>query len=96
MRLLFIICDASADARVMGLLDRLEVPGYTRFTGAIGNGPRGRREGTPIWPGQNSLVMTCVPEEMVAGVLAALDKLSAERQGRLALKVFSVPAEQYE
>jgi len=95
MRLLFIICEASVDTRIMEMLERLEAPGYTRFTGAIGHGRRGRREGTPIWPGLNSLVMTCVPEELVPRILEGLERLNTERAGRLALKVFSTPVEEY-
>lgn len=95
MRLLFIICEASVDERIMEMLEHLGAPGYTRFTGAIGNGRRGRREGTPIWPGLNSILMTCVPETLVPHILEGLERLEAERAGRLAVKVFSVPAEEF-
>jgi hypothetical protein len=95
MRLLFIICEASVDHRVIDVLNHLGVPGYTRFTGANGNGKRGRREGTAVWPGLNSLLMACLPADQVPPVLEALERLEAERGGRLAMKVFSVPTEEY-
>ncbi len=95
MRLLFIICEQSIDARVMDTLTRLGAPGYTRFSGAVGSGKNGIREGTPIWPGLNSLVMSAVPEELVPDILESLERMQAERSGRLALKIFSVPAEEY-
>lgn len=95
MRLLFIICDAGVDGRVMRMLENVPTLGYTRFTGAIGHGNSGPREGTPIWPGLNSILLVGVPEEVVPEVIAGLERLRNERQGRLALKVYSVPAEEY-
>jgi len=95
MRLLFIICEASVDPRVTQILGRAGAPGYTRFTGATGSGKKGIRDGTPIWPGLNSLILACMPDDLVPQVLAELEALSAERSHRLALKVFSVPAEEY-
>ncbi|MCC6731354.1 MAG: hypothetical protein IT208_18675 [Chthonomonadales bacterium] len=94
MRMLFIICEASVDERVMAILDEASAPGYTRFTGASGNGAHGKRDGTPVWPGLNSIVMACVPDEMVPAVTAGIDRLREQRAGRLAVHVFSVPAEQ--
>ncbi len=95
MRLLFIICEQSVDTRVMEALVRIGAPGHTRFTGAIGRGKNGVREGTPIWPGLNSVIMAAIPDDLVPDVMEALEQLQAERSGRLALKIFSVPAEEY-
>jgi len=95
MRLFFIVCEASVDERVIDLLERLGAPGFTRWTGAVGDGRHGRREGTPVWPGLNSVIMACLPDEQHQPLLAAIDALRAERSGRLAIRVFSVPAEDH-
>src|SRR5262245_7633935 len=95
MRLLFIICEAGVDARVMALLGRSGVAGYTRFTGATGSGKHGLREGSGVWPGLNSIVRAAMPESIVPEVLDGLNRLEAERNGKLALKVFSVPMDEY-
>ncbi|MGC8667445.1 MAG: PG0541 family transporter-associated protein [Chthonomonadales bacterium] len=94
MRLLIIICEASVDPRIIEILTRSGAPGYTRFTGATGSGKNGIRDGTPIWPGLNSVILAGMPETLVPQVLKQLEALSAERSGRLALKVFSLPAEE--
>lgn len=94
MKLLFIICEAGIDDRIMQGLSALGAPGYTRFTGAIGNGRHGVREGTPVWPGLNSLILSCMPPELVEKVKALIDRLNEERQGRLVVKVFSVDADE--
>ena len=95
MRLLFIVCEASVEGRVTEILGRTGAPGYTRFTGATGSGKCGIREGTPIWPGLNSMIMAGMPEAMVPEVLEGLNRLEEQRGGRLAVKVFSIPAEEY-
>jgi hypothetical protein len=95
MRFLFIICEASVEHRVTDMLDALGCPGYTRFTGAMGSGKRGPREGTPVWPGLNSVIMAGMPEAQVPDVIQGLQDLETERQGRLAIKVFSTAAEEY-
>jgi hypothetical protein len=95
MRLLTIICEASADAKIVDALDRCEVTGYTRLTGATGRGASGVRDGTSVWPGLNSIIYVGAEEEMVAKVIEELKALDEHRGGRLALKVFSVDAEVY-
>lgn len=95
MRLLFIICEAGVDGRVMDILDHVGAAGYTRFSGATGKGKHGRRDGTPIWPGLNSIIMSYVDEAHVEAIFEGLDHLEEERNGRLAVKIFSVPAEEH-
>ncbi|MBM3493997.1 MAG: hypothetical protein FJX72_06720 [Armatimonadetes bacterium] len=94
MQLLFIVCEANVDERVIELLTEVGVAGYTRFTDAFGSGTHGRREGSPVWPGLNSIVIAAAPTEQVAVVREQIEALQAEREGRLAIRVFAVPAEQ--
>jgi hypothetical protein len=95
MRLLFIVCESSVEGRVAEILNGIGAPGYTRFTNLSGRGRHGLRDGSAIWPGLNDILMSCVPEALVAAVLEGLQNLENERGGRLAVKVFSVPAEEY-
>lgn len=94
MRLLFIICEANIEERVLHTLIEAGCPGYTRFTGAIGYGKRGRREGSAVWPGMNILVMAAVPPEMQDDLIAKLRTLAAERASGVALKVFATDAQE--
>ena len=92
MRLLMIICEANIEDRVLHELINIGCPGYTRFTGAIGYGERGRREGTAVWPGMNAMVLSAVPEEREQEVLDMLQSLKKERSSGVAMKVFSLDA----
>jgi hypothetical protein len=62
------------------------------MTGAVGNGRHGVREGTPVWPGLNSVILSCVPGELVEKVQALIAQLNEERHGRLVARVFAVDA----
>jgi hypothetical protein len=95
MKLLFIVCESSVDDKIMELLTRLGAPGYTRFTGGTGFGNSGLREGTAVWPGLNSMIMSAVPEHLVPAVHSGIDDLKAHRSGKLAVKVFVSPLEEY-
>jgi hypothetical protein len=94
MRLLFIICEANVDERIMEMIMEAGGTGYTRFTDAFGNGSHGRREGSPVWPGLNSVIIAAMPDENVQGLTDRIKALQAERSGRLGVRVFAAPAEQ--
>lgn len=94
MRLTFIVCEASVDERVMAMLTEAGASGYTRLTDAFGNGSHGRREGSPIWPGLNSIIMSAMTDEQIDTMRQRIEELVAEREGRLAIRMFATPVEQ--
>jgi len=88
-RFLLIICQTGADQEAVKTLEDAGVSGYTRFSGASGLGETGRHEGTAVWPGQNTLILSAVPEDLVPEVVGRLKGLHNSRPGhKLALKVF--------
>ncbi len=94
MRLLFIVCEANVDERIMEFIAQAGATGYTRLTDAFGNGEHGRREGSPIWPGLNSVIFAAVTDEQAERLTELIEGLRVERAHRVAIRVFSVPAEQ--
>ena len=95
MKLLFIICESSVEDRITELLSKCGAPGYTRFTGGTGFGHSGLREGTPVWPGLNSLIMSAMPQELVPTVFSGIEDMKSNRAGKLAVRAFVVPMEEY-
>ncbi len=95
MQLLFILCESGVEDKLIAMLIEIGVPGYSRFANSTGYGKNGKREGSPIWPGLNTLLIVGVPQEMTPKVLDAVNKLEEQRNGRLAVKIFAVPAEEY-
>ena len=64
-KLLQIVCDQSVEPDVMEVLSRHGLNHYTRWTDCQGSGDTGRREGTPVWPGLNTLVMVVLPADEI-------------------------------
>jgi len=95
MRFLMIICETGLDQEVVEALDAVHVPGYTKFSGVSGVGETGRREGTPIWPGQNTILLVGLPDNLVPPLMERLQPLRAGYRGQLrAIKVFAFPVEE--
>ncbi len=95
MKFLMIACDSGLQQDVLDVLAAVKVPGYTMFTDVRGSGETGRREGSPIWPGLNALLLIALPEETIPLLLEHLAKLRIGYLGQpRALKVFSFPVEE--
>ncbi len=94
MQMLFIVCETGVDYRVTKILEELDVPGYTRQSGFSGVGEGGKR-GSHMAPGQNTLFISVMPDELAGQVCAKLKEFCESHEGRkpVALRVFSTPAQ---
>ncbi|MDR7416087.1 MAG: hypothetical protein QN193_08905 [Armatimonadota bacterium] len=93
MKLVAVIYEAGIDDSMMELLQRLELPGWTKLEGAVGSGRKGLRLGTPIWPGTNNLLLAVLEEPQVQGLLEALETLKRGYLRPPALFAFVQPVE---
>ncbi|MGD0112208.1 MAG: PG0541 family transporter-associated protein [Armatimonadota bacterium] len=90
---LVIICESGTCNEVLGRIQAAGVDHYTIHRRASGCGETGRHEGTPVWPGDCTMIYSCVHQEQVGPVLETLTALHSSRQEHtLGLKVFSIPA----
>ncbi|MCE5239826.1 hypothetical protein LLH23_15270 [bacterium] len=71
-KLLLIVCDQGVEPDVMEVLSNRGLKHYTRWTDCQGSGETGMRDGTPVWPGLNSVVMVVLPEEEIEPLRADL------------------------
>lgn len=91
--LLVIVCESGACNEVVRQIEDGGVTRYTIQRGATGCGETGRHEGTPVWPGDCTMIYSCVHQVQVGPVLETLTALHSRRQEHtLGLKVFSLPA----
>ena len=89
-RFLLIICQTGVDQEAIALLEEAGASGYTKLSGASGRGETGRHEGTQVWPGQNTLILSAVPERLVPDVVQRLKGLHNSRPDHLlGLKIFA-------
>jgi len=90
---LIIICESAVSNEVIGQIQAAGVTHYTVHRGAIGCGETGRHEGTPVWPGDCTVIYSCVDQVRVGPGVERLTALHGSRQEHsLGLKVFSLPA----
>ena len=90
---LIIICESGTCNEVLRRIQAAGVDRYTIQRGATGCGETGRHEGTPVWPGDCTMIYACVHQVQVGPVLETLTALHSSRQQHtLGLKVFSLPA----
>ena len=90
---LVIICDSGSCDEVIRRMGAVGVTRYTVHRGATGCGETGRRERTPVWPGECATIFSCVQREQAEPVLQEMKALHDSRsEHTLGLKVFSLPA----
>ena len=75
-KLVFIICDQGIEPDVMEILQQRGLMHYTNWGNCRGSGETGIRQGTPVWPGLNTVVMVLMDE---AGLAPLVQQLHARR-----------------
>ncbi len=65
MKLVIAILDSGVLPDIMSVLEELSIRQWTRWSNVHGAGERNTREGTPIWPGLNEMLLLVLPPEQV-------------------------------
>ncbi len=63
--LVILIVDQGVEIDVMEALEEMGIDHFTRFSDIAGAGETGRREGDPIWPGLNALLLLVMENEKI-------------------------------
>ncbi len=77
MKQLTVIYDAGIDESITELIEGLNLPGFTKLFGAHGQGGTGPKYNTPVFPGENNVLLLLLPEESVAIATDSLYRLQA-------------------
>jgi hypothetical protein len=70
--LVIAIFDQGVEPDVMSVLPEMGIKYFTKFGDVEGSGETGRREGTPIWPGLNTVLLIVMPSEQVDPLIERL------------------------
>ena len=65
MKLVIAVLDSGVLPDVMHVLEELGIRRWTRWSDVHGAGERNVREGTPVWPGLNEVLLLVLPPEQV-------------------------------
>lgn len=74
-KLVFIICDDGVEPDVMEILKAQGQEHYTLWGDCEGTGETGIREGTPVWPGLNTVIMIVMAAEAIDPLVTELHKM---------------------
>lgn len=89
--LITLIYDASIDERLLQLLHHLQIPGWTRITGAHGAGGRGRKEDNPVWPGTVNLLLIALHEPEAEQLLHHIRTLQNTYRRKPGITIWTQP-----
>ena len=93
MTMLMVCCESGLHLKVVETLQALGAPGFTVCENLKGMGCTGRKDGSPVWPGNSVVVHTCVEDELVPGVVDRVREARDDYMKRPGCAVFAVPAE---
>ena len=84
MKAVFIPYNQAYKDRLIEILDRLSIRGFTNWDGVQG---RGTKKGEPhygnhAWPTMNSAIMTMIPDEKVDSLLAKIHELDMQTEAQ--------------
>ena len=86
-RLAIVVYDQAIEVDILDCLAGVGIEHYTLWHGAMGAGRTGRREGSPIWPGLNNVLLLGIPEGQVEPMVKALYELRASFPMTPALRI---------
>ena len=95
MKMLMLVYSGESPSRVSSLLDASHAGGWTEFTGAHGAGASGRREGNRAWPGESTLFVSVVPDDIASDLVDAVRSETSRLGAGERLHVAVLPTETF-
>lgn len=94
MKLLLVIYDSGIDETLIKTLNEHGIKGYTKIFDAHGLGGTGFKDGTPVFPGMNNVLLVSLPAESVHSFLDCLKKLKQTYKINPGITVYSLDAQE--
>ena len=94
MRMVLVVYNSVIEPDVMGLLEKLGITSYTKWTGVQGRGEISEPHlGSEVWPGTNSVLALAVEDGQKRSIIEQIRELR-KRLGREGVKAFVLPLEE--
>jgi|YNPNPStandDraft_1061719.scaffolds.fasta_scaffold110290_2 nitrogen regulatory protein PII len=92
-KMLILIYNNALERVVLECIDECEVTCFTVIPKVFGRGKSGGpRLGTPVWPGENAMLLVVDSEERIRALVEHAKKLKAQHHGK-GIKAFVLPVE---
>lgn len=94
MKLLLVIYDSGIDETLTKALKDCGAQAYTKLFDAHGLGGTGFKDGTPVFPGTNNVILIYAPPGKVQDILNALKTLKQTYKINPGITVYSLDAQE--
>ncbi len=93
IKLLMIMSAGGCSDRVVKLLEKHDIYGFTEIPDLLGAGATGKHFGTRAFPGMSSMIFTAVPSEVGPRLLEDLGELACRCRPGEGIKAYMLGAE---
>lgn len=98
MKMVILVFHAEYDDAMRDLFERLSLPGFTEVRPVFGTGESGKRFGSHVFPGHDTMVFSVLADEDVPRVTAAVREFKASLGARHkrpgGVKLFILPVQE--
>lgn len=93
MKMLMIVCPEKNVEDIRKLIASYDVHSYSELHDVTGEGEKGKRFGTRVWPGKSIIIFTVVPEQKKDELVQALKKCEQNLMPEESMRAFVMPVE---
>ena len=94
-QLVILVMDQGVEIDVMEAMTELGLEHFTRFSDISGSGETGRRVGSPIWPGLNTVLLLVIPALQVQPLIDRCHAIRDSFPITPGMKFIVLPARMY-
>ena len=94
MKMLMIVCPERNVEDIRDLIAAYDVHSYSELHDVTGEGEKGKRFGTRVWPGKSIIIFTVVPEQKKDELIAALKECEKRLLPEESMRAFVLPVEE--
>ena len=92
--MLMIVCPESNAEEIRNLISQYDIHAYSELHDVIGEGEKGKKLGTRVWPGKSMIVFTVLPEDKERELLEAVKECRRNLMPEEGLHAFVLPVEE--
>jgi len=94
MKMLMIVCPERNAEDIRELIGAYNVHSYSELHDVTGEGEKGKRFGTRVWPGKSVVIFTVVPERKKDELIEALKTCEQRLMPEESMRAFVLPVEE--
>jgi nitrogen regulatory protein PII len=94
MKMLMIVCPESNVEEIRNLISQFDIHAYSELHDVTGEGEKGKKLGTRVWPGKSVIVFMVLPEDKKEEMLAAVRECRRNLMPEEGLHAFVLPVEE--